>query len=177
MNRRILLAGTASAFIAGCSPTGGVALTPQLVIDQTVAVAMALTAAMRQISLKYPTLVPPAMLVTIQKNLDIAVTGANSLRSSVPATDGAITVKTVLGYVNSVLDLLAGPPINGLIPSPYNEVFGAAAILIPVLEGFSTTAMPAPVEPPAPTTTPSRARLVSGTQTTEQALATLQRQK
>jgi hypothetical protein len=52
-------------------------------------------------------------------------------------------VRQVLDVVNAVLATLAAPPVNGLIPAPFNVAVAAAAVLAPEMEAFVTQFLPA----------------------------------
>jgi hypothetical protein len=142
------LFGTALAALplAGCS---GSSLTPTVIVAAAGTVAKGLAGAVSAIASAYPTLIPADMLATIQTDLALAQTAAGQLSATLPAATGASVVQTVEGYINAVLNLLAGPPINGLIPAPFNQVIGAAAIVVPVLEAFVAQYLPAASASPA----------------------------
>ena len=79
----------------------------------------------------------------LQSDLGLAQGAASSLNTSLPASNGASTVQIVEGYINAVLNTLAAPPINGLIPAPFNMAITAAALVVPDLEAFVNQYLPA----------------------------------
>jgi hypothetical protein len=156
MLRRTLLSATVLLPIAACTAT---ALTPQLIVDEAVAITKGLTVMLGQVTATYPGLIPPASLNTMQSEMALASSAAAALAANVPAATGAATVQTVMTYINAVLDTLAGPPINGLIPAPYNMAVGAAALLAPELEAFVTASIKTPTAAASPQVAASRSRL------------------
>ena len=133
-NLATALLGTTA--LAACGTT---TLTPTLIITEAGTVANGLAGAITQIATAYPALIPAATLVTIKTDLGLAQTAATGLSAALPATTGASVVQTIEGYINAVLTVLAGPPINGLIPAPFNMAISAAALLVPDLEAFANT--------------------------------------
>lgn len=140
--RTFLLATTAliPLAIAGCATTP---LTPAQIVTQAQAVASGLAGMLKSITAQYPTLIPSSMAASVAADLALAEAAAASLSNALPAPAAASPVKTVVGYVNAVLTTLAGPPINGLIPAPFNMVVAAAAFILPQLEAFAATYIPA----------------------------------
>lgn len=143
MLRRHLLATAALTPVAAALAACGTTLTPAQIVTQAGATATGLAGAIKQVIAAYPSLIPATTAVTIQTDLADASAAATSLSASLPATTGASLVQTVEGYINAVLTVLAGPPINGLIPAPFNMAVTAASILIPQLEAFVNTYLPA----------------------------------
>ncbi len=146
--RSILLGATALVplAIAGCA-TGTV--TPAAIVTEAQSVASGLAGMLKSLTAAYPTLIPSSTAATIAADLTLAQSAATTLSSNIPAATGASTVKTVEGYVNAVLTTLAGPPINGLIPAPFNQVVAAAAFIVPQLEAFAALYIPALAASPA----------------------------
>ncbi|MHB1310485.1 MAG: hypothetical protein ACYC3L_00615 [Gemmatimonadaceae bacterium] len=146
--RAVMLGATALVplAMAGCA-TG--TLTPASIVTEAQAVAAGLAGMLKSVTAQYPTLIPASTAATIAADLTLAQSAATTLSSALPAATAASTVKTVEGYVNAVLTTLAGPPINGLIPAPFNMVVSAAAFVLPQLEAFAATYIPALAASPA----------------------------
>jgi hypothetical protein len=139
MNRRTLLHTVAlvipASALAACSTASP--LTPaEIVADVGVAVT-GLQNVIKGVEAAAPSLIPTATAATINTALTDAQQVASSLVASTPALTGASIVQTVEGYLNAVLTILAGPPINGLIPAPFNMAVTAVSILLPTFEAFA----------------------------------------
>ena len=136
-HRRALFASSALtlAALAGC--TALQAMTPQQIVTDASNAATALDNMLVQVAQQYPALIPPATAAMLHGDLMLAQQAASGLSSNLPADQSAGTVKKVEGYVNAVLTTLAAPPINGLIPAPFNQVVAAAAFVVPTLEAFA----------------------------------------
>ena len=147
-----------------------VPLTPADIIADAQAAASGLSTALSLLSAAAPTLIPAATLASIQSDLATAQGIAKTLSASTPATSAASVVQQVLGYLNAALNVLAAPPINGLIPSPFNTAVAAVAVLAPEMEAFVTAYIPTAAASPvavkvraklvaaAPAMTPAQAR-------------------
>ena len=118
-------------------------LTPAQIVTEAGTVAKGLSGALTQLAGADPSLIPAGTLATLQSDLTLAQGAASALSTSLPASNGAATVQTVEGYINAVLNALAAPPINGLIPAPYNLAVTAAALVVPDLEAFVNQYLPA----------------------------------
>jgi len=178
MNRRALLRTTMlvlpAVALADCA---NAPLTPAEIVAQAGAAASGLDGMLTQVVAKYPNLIPAATVTDLHDDLTKAEQAAVMLSGSLPAPSGASIVQTVEGYLNSVLSTLAAPPINGLIPAPFNEVVAAAALVIPGLEAFVNQYIPTSASA-SPATLAVRAKLRAGAPqiaTMDQALAALQR--
>src|ERR1700731_1279456 len=126
ITRRHALLGTSAlipaALLAACA---GTPLTPAQIITQATAVVTGLVGMIKSVSASFPTLIPTNLLTTIENDLGLATTATTNLTANLPAASGASTVSTIEGYINAVLTTLAGPPINGLIPAPFNMAVAA----------------------------------------------------
>lgn len=175
--RRFLLGGTAAglltAALAACTTGPFAKMTPTQIVAQAQAAASGLLGMLQQVAKAYPVLIPPATLATLTKDLTLAVGSAQSLSGNMPATQGATVVKTVEGYLNAVLNTLAAPPINGLIPSPFNMAVAAAAFIVPQLEAFVGTYIPAAAASPATVFNREKFAAQAPGMTTAEALAVL----
>ena len=140
LSRRAILGTPIAAALTRC---GANALTPaQIVIEAGVA-AKGLSGALTQVADADPKLIAVATLATLQNDLSLAQGAASALAPNLPAASGATVVQTVEGYINAVLNTLAAPPINGLIPAPFNMAVAAAALVVPELEAFVNQYLPA----------------------------------
>jgi hypothetical protein len=139
LSRRAILGAPIAAALTNC---GATALTPAQIVAEAGVVAKGLSGALTQVAGADPTLVPATMLTTLQDDLTSAQGAATTLTANLPAVQGASTVQIVEGYINAVLNTLAGPPINGLIPAPFNMAVAAAALVVPDLETFVNQYLP-----------------------------------
>ncbi len=174
LSRRAILGVPVAVTLTSCA---GVDLTPAQIVTEAGTVAKGLSGALAQLAGADPTLIPTGTLATLQSDLALAQGAASALNTSLPASNAASTVQTVEGYVNAVLNALAGPPINGLIPPPYNLAVAAAALVVPDLEAFVNQYLPAG-SAVAPATHAARLQLREAAPritAVDQALAILQR--
>lgn len=164
----ILALGLGAMPLAGCTNS---TQTPAAVIAAAGALANGLAGAVTAIKVAYPNLIPPATMVEIQVDLALAQQASSQLSATLPSATGAATVQLVEANINAVLNLLSAPPLNGVIPPPFNEAIGAAAILVPVLEAFVTQYLPVPAA-----ASPVRAALMQSVpgMTQGQAMAVIQ---
>ncbi len=131
--------------LAACA---GQPITPASVVSDAQTAVTALQTALKQVAIAEPNLIPAADLTRINADLATAATAAAQLSAGMPAATGAATAKVVEGDINDVLDVLAGPPVNGLIPAPANQVVAAAAIVAPMIEAFVAQYVPAAAASP-----------------------------
>jgi hypothetical protein len=172
LSRRAILGVPLAATLTSCA---GVALTPTQIITAAGTVAKGLAGALTQVASVDPNLIPAGMLATLQSDLTMAQGAASSLSTSLPATSGASIAQTIDGYINAVLNTLAAPPVNGLIPAPFNMAIAAAALVVPEIETFVNQYLPA-ASAVAPATYAARLQLVQAAPqvgTVDQALAIL----
>ncbi len=150
-SRRVLLRACGLLAILpalqACKTGSGTVITPAYIITQAQNGATALLAMVNNLAAQYPALIPPDTLAKIQSDITLAIAAAGSLATNMPAVDAATILATVVQYINAVLNTLAMPPINGLIPAPFNMVVSAIAFALPVLEAFIAQYLPA--TPPA----------------------------
>jgi hypothetical protein len=126
--RRVLLATPALLLTRCALPSGPVI--PLTIITEAKAVVGGVAGAVGKIS------AAGCAPSTMQANIAAAQTAASSLTPSMQAASGAGVVMVINGCINAVLNICAAPPINGLIPSPFNTVVAAAAYVMPDLEAF-----------------------------------------
>jgi hypothetical protein len=110
--------------------------TPAIVVTDTNAVVHGLQGMLAQLVSEQPALIPPDALAKIDSALADADAATGKLSAGLAAVVGATQVQIALGDINAVLDAMAAPPINGLLPPPYNEAVAAAALLAPGMEAF-----------------------------------------
>jgi hypothetical protein len=139
MSRRAIIGAPVAAALTSC---GSSALTPAQIVTEAGVAAKGLSGVLAQVASADPSLLPASMLATLQNDLALAQGAASSLTPSLPAVNGASVVQTVEGYINAVLNTLAAPPINGLIPAPFNLAVAAAAFVVPDLEAFVSQYLP-----------------------------------
>jgi hypothetical protein len=111
----------------------GQPLTPALIVSEAQAIAQGLSGALTQVPAG---LIPAATIATLQNDLTLAEAAAASLTANLPAATGATTVAKINSWINAVFDTLAAPPLNGVIPAPFNTAISYATIVLPALEGF-----------------------------------------
>ena len=140
MSRRAILGAPLAAALTRC---GANTLTPAQIITEAGVAAKGLAGALTQLAGADPKLIPATTLATMQNDLTLAQGAASALAPNLPAASGATVVQTVEGYLNAVLNALAAPPINGLIPAPFNLAIAAAALVVPDLEAFANQYLPA----------------------------------
>lgn len=173
--RAALLKGTALVSAAlvlqagSCVPT-----TPATVVAQAGAVANGLAGMLKQVVAAYPSLIPAALATQAESYLALASTAAGQLSPSLTAPAGASLAQTVVQDVNAVLNLLAGPPINGLIPAPFNEVVAAAAIVAPQIEAFAAAYLTTAAASPAVAQVQAKFAAAAPTVTADNAMLILQ---
>jgi hypothetical protein len=139
LSRRAILGAPLAAALTRC---GIDALTPAQIVTEAGVAAKGLSGALTQIAGADPKLISATTLATMQNDLALAQGAASSLTTNLPAASGATVVQTIEGYINAVLNTLAAPPINGLIPAPFNLAVAAAAFLVPDLEAFANQYLP-----------------------------------
>jgi hypothetical protein len=139
LSRRAILGAPLAAALTRC---GIDALTPAQIVTEAGVAAKGLSGALTQAAGANPKLISATTLATMQNDLALAQGAASSLTTNLPAASGATVVQTIEGYINAVLNTLAAPPINGLIPAPFNLAVAAAAFLVPDLEAFANQYLP-----------------------------------
>jgi len=140
LSRRAILGAPLAAALTRC---GINALTPAQIVTEAGVAAKGLSGALTQVASADPKLISATTLATMQNDLTLAQGAASALAPNLPAASGATIVQTVEGYINVVLNTLAAPPINGLIPAPFNMAIAAAALVVPDLEAFVNQYLPA----------------------------------
>lgn len=143
-SRRTLLGATAlaipAALLAGCAAGGSApALTPQQVIDDANNTIQALGAAVTNLAVAQPNLIPAAVVTQIKSYTADAASALSALSSSVAATTGAAVLQQVVADIQAVLNALAAIP--GL-PPQIGTVAGAAGVVLPMIVAFIQTYFP-----------------------------------
>lgn len=143
ITRRAILGATAIVplAVAGCAGTAS-GITPQIVVTDAQTVVAGLSGMFKSLTAQYPTLIPTTAAAKITADLSVAAAAAASLVTGMPGATAAAVVQNIEGWVNDVLNVLAAPPINGLIPAPFNQVIGAVAFVAPTLEAFVASFIP-----------------------------------
>ena len=184
LSRRQLLSTVAPVALAlglaACQLPGGVPVTPAAIVGQIATATAGLGGMLKQLEAAYPTLVPAPIAAQIATDIADAEAAAKTLGAGMPAASGASVVQQIDGYLNAVFGTLAAPPVNGLIPAPFNEAVAAVSILLPGFEAFVNQYLPASATkaPFSPRAAVVLARARAGApkvQTTAQAMAVLQR--
>ena len=147
MNRRALLVTTALLPIAACAnlKNAWASVTPAQIVSGVNAMVGGLA---RGFALVPAGLIPAGPSAQIAGYLGRASAVVKGLTDGLPATNGAGIVVQVEGYVNDVLNVCAAPPLNALIPSPFNLAVAAAAVVLPTFEAFVNQYLPATVSAP-----------------------------
>jgi hypothetical protein len=142
LNRRAALIGATALCVAmplsfalasGATPT----LTPATVITDATNADVSLLNMLNNPVVA--SVLPAATLTALKADLTTGQQVGQSLTTNLPAATAATTIQQINGYINAVLNTIAGPPVNGLIPAPFNMVVAAVAIIMPELEGFVDT--------------------------------------
>lgn len=142
LTRRHLVAGTApaAAFIAlaGCSTSG---TTPAQIVTDVKNAVSALASSFSTVLAQAPNAVPPATAATITSALAQASSVLGSLSTNLAANVAAPVVQQVEQAINTVISAAAAVP---LIPAPFSTALEAAAIVLPVIEAWVNSILPAP---------------------------------
>jgi hypothetical protein len=173
LSRRAILGTPLAVALTRC---GANALTPAQIVSEAGVVAKGLSGALTQVAAADLKLISATTLSAMQNDLTLAQGAASSLTTNLPAASGATVVQTIEGYINAVLNTLAAPPINGLIPAPFNLAVAAAAFLVPDLEAFVNQYLPT-ASAVSPATYAARAQLRAAApqvSTVDQAVTILQ---
>ena len=141
---KLIIATLVGLSIAGCAgikslvPTGpnSSAQISSIIVNDAQSASIGLQNIMNSVEKQYPNMISKADAVKINADLVSAVSVSNELKTGAPAASQASNVNLVLGYINDVLNVVGSPPINGLIPSPFNTAVAAVAFIAPELEGF-----------------------------------------
>jgi len=143
--------------VAACA--NGTGTTPAQVIADAQGAVTGLQTALHQVEVTNPTLIPAPLASRIDGDLTKAQAVASVLTTGLPAQAGAVSAQQIEGYINDVLDVLAGPPVNGLIPAPANQAVAAVAIVAPLIEAYVNQYLPQPA--PKAAASLDRARLAA----------------
>lgn len=148
MTRRTVLALPGALLLTRCAGTAS--LTPAQVVTDLANGAAMLVSDLPLMAAAAPGLLPAATVTTLEQYASEAQSVAQTLSANLPASQAASAVQTALAYLNDVLNTLAAPPVNGLIPAPYNVAVQALDVaVVQVLEPWlasvtGTAAAPAP---------------------------------
>lgn len=139
--------------IAGCSST---TMTPAQVVTDAQNAISALANAFKAVLAQAPNAVPANTAATINSALAQAASVLGSLSTSLTATQAAPIVQQVESAINTVITAAAAVP---LIPPPFSLALEAAAVVLPILEAFVNSVLPAPT--PAPAALAARAKMAA----------------
>jgi hypothetical protein len=119
------------------------ATTPAAILTDAQSLAGGLAGALSAVEAADPNLIPPATAAKIATALADAKTIAGQLSTGMAPASAATVIVQVEGDINDVLNVLAAPPLNGIIPPPASQAIAAASIVLPVLEAFAAPYLPA----------------------------------
>jgi hypothetical protein len=139
MNRRSLLLAAPSLLLFGCSTPGG-GLTPAQVETDISNAVDALAAGYQALVTANPTLFPLAQQQAVEGALAQASSLLADLMGAADATSMAPIVQQIEAQLNIVISVAATIP---LIPPPFSTALGAAAILLPIIEVWLNSVLPA----------------------------------
>jgi hypothetical protein len=168
MKRRLLLSTMPAALLAACS-TSTTTLTPAQVVTDAQNAISALANTFSAVLTQAPNAVPTNTSATITSALAQASSVLGSLSTSLTATVAAPIVQRVEQAINTVITAAAAVP---LIPPPVSTALGAAAIVLPILEAFVNSILPAPAGAPVAAMA-ARAKVATPGMTAPQAEETL----
>ena len=140
MNRRHILLAAPSLLLFGCSTTGGGGLTPAQVETDISNAVDALAAGYQALVTANPTLFPLAQQQAVEGALAQASSLLADLMGAADATSMAPIVQQIESQLNIVISVAATIP---LIPPPFSTALGAAAILLPIIEVWLNSVLPA----------------------------------
>jgi hypothetical protein len=131
LSRRHVLLGTTALGLAGCATLSGLTLAQAETDLQSFG-----TSAINAINEVVPGTIPAAIVTTVTGDFTLASTVANTLTPSLAVAAAATGASQVVDYINTAFAVLADPPINGLIPPPFNIAVAAINVLLPGIEQF-----------------------------------------
>ena len=141
MNRRHVLLAAPSLLLFGCSTTGGGGgLTPAQVETDISNAVDALAAGYNALVTANPTLFPLAQQQAVEGALAQASSLLADLMGAASANEMAPIVQQIEAQLNIVISVAATIP---LIPPPFSTALGAAAILLPIIEVWLNSVLPA----------------------------------
>jgi len=145
MNRRhFLVASTALVAVGGCAQLKNAfaSVTPAQIVTDVSGTVSGLAKGYALAVAAAPGLIPAGPAGTITADLALAQAVVKGLVTGLPATNGAGIVQQIEGYVNDVINVAAAPPLNAIIPSPFNLAVAAAAVVLPTFEAFVNQYLP-----------------------------------
>lgn len=155
--RGLLVASSAlvpAALLAGCATGSGGVTFAQVLADVQNAVP-ALQNALGAVLKAAPAALPAATVTQIDGYLSSASGVLAQLSGSMTATQAAPLVQKVESDLNAVISAAAAIP---LIPPPFSTALAAAAIVLPIVEGFVNATLNLPAKVAA---SPARARMAA----------------
>ena len=137
--RRTLLASVPLAILIGCSSTSGGATPTQIMADIQNGVAAAVQS-FDAVVKQNPGVINPTAQAQIEGYLSSASSVLSSLSSSMSATAAAPMIQQIEQDLNAVVMVTAGLPA---IPPPFSAAVGALAIVLPIIEAWVNSVIPA----------------------------------
>jgi hypothetical protein len=168
LSRRTLVSSTtmgAVVFMGACAGTG---TTPAQIVTDVQNAVSALASSFSTVLAQAPNVVPATTAATITSALAQASAVLGSLSTNLTANAAAPLVQQIESALNTVISAAAAVP---LIPPPFSTALGAAAIVLPIIEAWLSTVLPAAPTPAAASL--ARAKLATPGMTVAGAEATL----
>jgi len=125
--------------LAACS--SGAATTPAQIVTDAQNAISALANSFSAVVAQAPNVIPTGTAATINSALAQASSVLGSLSTNLAANVAAPVVQKVEQAINTVISSAAAVP---LIPPPFSTALGAASIVLPILEAFVNSILPAP---------------------------------
>ena len=129
---------TTMAILAGCSNSS---TTPAQIVADAQNAVTALSNGFAAVVKQAPNAVPADKAATITAALAQAASVLGSLSTNLTATQAAPKVQQIEQALNTVIAAAAAVP---LIPPPFSTALGAAAIVLPIIEAWVNSILPAP---------------------------------
>ena len=158
MNRRSALLASASIFtlaVTNLALSGCGTVTVASIISQAQTAVTGLAKGFTALTTADPTIIPVSTTTAVTSYFSNATAVLTELSGVAAPAPTATTLQKIFGYINQGLAVLAGPPVNGLIPAPFNEVIAAFDVVAPSIEAFITANL-------SPSSTPTAAIDASG---------------
>ena len=124
--------------LAACS---GSSTTPAQIVTDVQNAVTALSNGFSAVVRQAPNAIPANTAATITAALAQAASLLGSLSTNLTATAAAPKVQQIEQAINTVITAAAAVP---LIPPPFSTALGAAAIVLPIIEAWVNSILPAP---------------------------------
>lgn len=166
--RRNLLATAVPLVVLGLAGCSSTTTTPAQIVTDVQNAVSALASSFHTIIQQAPNAVPAATAATITSALAQASSVLGSLSTNLAANVAAPVVQQVEQAINTVISAAAAVP---LIPAPFSTALEAAAVVLPVIEAWVNSILPAPT--PAPAALNARAKFAASGMSVSSAEQTL----